>query len=76
MAQEEGIVTVEGPREVDAFCPRGWAIKISIRFPRELSQPFHRPSSIPRPSSPLIKLHPRGTVAHGTAEDPLCYNFL
>lgn len=31
--------------KVGAFCPRGWAIKISIHFPRELSQPFLRPST-------------------------------
>lgn len=43
-----------------AFCPRGLAIKISIRFPRELSQPFLRPSShLASVFSPLIKLHPR-----------------
>lgn len=29
-----------GGGRTGAFCPRGWAIKISIRFPRELSQPF------------------------------------
>lgn len=47
-------------RKVGAFCPRGWAIKISIRFPRELSQPFLRPSShLASVFSPLIKLHPR-----------------
>lgn len=46
--------------KVGAFCPRGWAIKISIRFPRELSQPFLRPSShLASVFSPLIKLHPR-----------------
>lgn len=46
--------------KVGAFCPRGLAIKISIRFPRELSQPFLRPSShLASVFSPLIKLHPR-----------------
>lgn len=45
-----------GGGRTGAFCPRGWAIKISIRFPRELSQPFLHLASV---FSPLIKLDPR-----------------
>ena len=63
------------------FCPRGWAIKISIRFPRELSQPFLRPPPPLLPSSVRLLLLYKASstgrrAAHGTAEDPLCYNFL